>query len=398
MIRMQQFDVIVVGAGPAGSSAARRLAQAGLSVMVYDRREELGVPVRCGEGVEKKIEEFTGPIPSRAICQHIKGARVYAPNGRFLEAPGVGYVLDRKVFDKWLAEEAVRAGAHVQVNTHITELIIDGDKVCGVRGSHMGGTIEARAKVVVSATGAESPLAMQAGIRTPCSMQLVDTCLEYEMSGIRFRRSDDPEYIHIYLDNSIAPRGYAWIFPKGAESANVGLGVAPSMDTANSALAYQDKFVSLNQDMFGQASVLEVKAGIVPVGGLMKDMVADGFVVCGEAAHHVNPIHGGGIKEAVISGQLAAEVIAKALKAGDTSKKALSEFNERWWAVRGEHLSKVEKLREVVEKLSDDDLNYLVDALKPEDIVEFSRGARLSVLAKVLMRKPRLITLARHLL
>ena len=143
---------------------------------------------------------------------------------------------------------------------------------------------------------------------------------------------------------------------------------------------------------------MEVKAGLVPVGGMLKDMVADGFVVCGEAAHHVNPIHGGGIKEAIISGQLAADVIIKCLKAGDVSKKALEEFNEKWWATRGEHLTKVERLREVVEKLSDDDLNDLVDALKPEDIVEFSRGSRLSVLAKALMRKPRLITLARHLI
>ncbi|MEM7815143.1 MAG: NAD(P)/FAD-dependent oxidoreductase, partial [Candidatus Aenigmatarchaeota archaeon] len=370
----------------------------GLTVAVYDRREELGVPVRCGEGVEKKIEDFTGPIPSRAICQRVKGARIYAPNGRFLEAPGLGYVLDRKVFDKWLAEEAVKAGARIQVNTLITDLVIEGGKVCGVRGISMGQHFESRAKVVIAATGAESPLAMQAGIRTNCPMQLVDTCLEYEMSGIKFRRPDDEEYIHIYLNNDIAPRGYAWVFPKGSGSANVGLGVAPSVDIAKSARAYQDKFVSDNPDMFLGASILEVKAGVVPVGGLIRNMVADGFLVCGEAAHHVNPIHGGGIKEAVVSGQIAADVVARAIKSGDVSKSALAEFNTQWWNTRGEHLSKVEKLREVVEKLTNNDLNSLVDALKPEDIIEFSRGERLSVLAKALMRKPSLIALARHLI
>jgi digeranylgeranylglycerophospholipid reductase len=395
---MNQFDVIIVGAGPAGSAAAKKLAEADLSVMVYDRREELGVPVRCGEGVGKNIEDEIGPIPTRAICQHIKGARVYAPNGRFLEAPGIGYVLDRKVFDKWLAEQAVRAGAKVQVNTLITELIIEDGYVRGVRGRYMGNEFEARAKIVISATGAESPLAMQAGIRTPCPMHLVDTCVEYEMSGVKWQRQDDPEFIHIYLGNDIAPRGYAWSFPKGPDSSNVGLGVAPSTDMAKSALFYQEKFVSANPNWFSKASILEVKAGLVPVGGLMKDMTANGFVVCGEAAHHVNPIHGGGIKEAVVSGQIATEVVIKAIKSGDTSKETLGEFSEKWWAARGEHLSKVEKLREVVEKLSDNDLNDLVDALKPEDIVEFSRGARLSVLAKALMRKPRLIALARHLL
>lgn len=398
MMRMEQFDVIIVGAGPAGSAAAKRIAEAGLSVMVYDRREELGVPVRCGEGVDKKIEQLIGPIPRRAICQDIKGARVYAPNGRFLEAPGIGYILDRKVFDKWLAEEAVSAGAKVKVNTLITELVIEDGYVRGVRGINMGTPFEVRAKIVISATGAESPLAMQAGIRTPCPMHLVDTCVEYELSGVKWERSDDSEFIHIFLGNDIAPRGYAWSFPKGPHSSNVGLGVAPSTDMSKSALAYQEKFIASHPEWFAGASAMEIKAGAVPVGDLMKDMVANGFLVCGEAAHHVNPIHGGGIKEAIYSGQIAADIVIKAVKSGDTSKSILAEFNEKWWSTRGEHLSKVERLREVVEKLSDDDLNNLVDALKPEDIVEFSRGARLSILAKALMRKPRLIALARHLI
>lgn len=395
---MNHFDVIIVGAGPAGSAAAKKLAEARLNVMVYDRREELGVPVRCGEGVGKNIENEIGPIPQRAICQNIKGARVYAPNGRYLEAPGIGYVLDRKVFDKWLAEQAAEAGARIQVNTLITDLIIEDDYVCGVRGTYMGKEFEARAKIVISATGAESPLAMQAGIRTPCPMNLTDTCMEYEMSNIKWQQPDGDNYIHIYLGNDIAPRGYAWVFPKSEKSANVGLGVAPDMDMSKSALAYQEKFVASHPEWFGQASIVEIKAGLVPVGGLLKDMVSNGFLVCGEAAHHVNPIHGGGIKEAIVSGQIAADVIIKAVKSGSVSKEALSEYNEKWWEIRGDYLTKVEKLREVVEKLSDNDLNDLVDALKPEDIVEFSRGARLSVLAKALMRKPRLIALARHLL
>jgi digeranylgeranylglycerophospholipid reductase len=395
---MEKFDAIIIGAGPAGSVAARKLAQAGMSVVVYDRREELGVPVRCGEGVGKNIEDEIGPIPARAICQNIKGARVYAPNGRFLEAPGIGYVLDRKVFDKWLAEEASKAGAKIQASTLITGLVIEDGYVVGVRGRTMGNDFEARAKIVISATGSESPIAMQAGINTACSMHVIDTCMEYEMYGIKWQRPDDPGYIHIYLGNGIAPRGYAWIFPKNNNGANVGLGVAPNQDYAESAIAYQEKFVREHPEWFGKASIMEVKAGAVPVGGLMKDMVANGFIVCGEAAHHVNPIHGGGIKEAVISGQMAANVAIKSLKSGNVSKEALSEFNEMWWSGRGNYLKKVERLREVVEKLSDDDLNDLVDALTPEDIIEFSRGARLSVLAKALMRKPRLITLARHLI
>jgi digeranylgeranylglycerophospholipid reductase len=131
---------------------------------------------------------------------------------------------------------------------------------------------------------------------------------------------------------------------------------------------------------------------------MVKDMVANGFVLCGEAANHVNPFHGGGINEAVISGQLAADVIGECLRKNDVSKKALSKYNDVWWEKRGSNLKKAEKFRETIGKLSDNDLNYLAAALKPEELIEFARGAKLSVLAKALMRKPRLIALAKHLL
>jgi digeranylgeranylglycerophospholipid reductase len=130
----------------------------------------------------------------------------------------------------------------------------------------------------------------------------------------------------------------------------------------------------------------------------LKNAVTNGLLLCGEAAHHVNPVHGGGISEAIISGELAAQVISECLERNDVSAQALSKFNELWWERRGKYLEKVEKFREVLEKLNDNDLNDLVDALKPEDIIEFSRGKKLSVFAKVLMRKPRLISLAKCLL
>jgi digeranylgeranylglycerophospholipid reductase len=210
------------------------------------------------------------------------------------------------------------------------------------------------------------------------------------MSGIE----TVPELIHIYLGNQMAPRGYAWVFPKGNNRANVGVGIIPSEKKPK---AYLEEFVK-NHPELQKGSIIEVNAGCVPVGGMLKDMVTNGFLVCGEAAHHVNPIHGGGMKEAIISGQIAADVITECLNKNDVSKKALSKFNDLWWEKRGNLMKNVEKLREVAEKLSDEDLNDLVDALKPEDIIEFSRGSKLSVLAKALMRKPKLITLARHLL
>ena len=347
---------------------------------------------RCGEGLEKKAEKLVGKIPSRCIAQKIKGARVYAPNGKYLEAvmEGGGFVLERKVFDKWLAAQAVNVGARVQSDTNIKKLIIENGFVKGVKGEFLGKEFEERANIVIAAVGSDSSLPRQAGINTTCNPNLIDTCLQYEMAGVK----SNPNFIHIYMGNEIAKRGYAWIFPKGDHTANVGVGVVPGVGSPKE---YLDNFVKSNEEL-QNASIIEVNAGGVPVGGLLKEMASNGFIVCGEAAHHVNPIHGGGIKEAIISGQLAADTIIKALKKKDYSKHVLSEFNKAWWEARGNHLIKVEKIREIMENLSDADFNMLADTFKPEDIVEFTRGAKLQVFAKALMRNPRLVTLARHLL
>ncbi|MFB3890144.1 MAG: geranylgeranyl reductase family protein [Candidatus Bathyarchaeia archaeon] len=386
------IDAVIIGAGPAGTACAKKLAENGFSVKVYDKRAEIGSPKRCGEGLSEASQQFVGKIPDRCIAQRIKGARLYAPDGRYLDAilSQGGFVLERKVFDKWLAEEAVKAGAYVQANTFISGLLKN-EQGCftGIKGEFLGNEFEEKARVVVCATGAESPLRNQA-LGVFSKVTLVDSCLQYEMTNVDVVS----DLIHIYLSSVLAPRGYVWVFPKGEHRANVGLGIIPQDKKPG---AYLDEFLKVHPEI-SKGSILEVNAGCVPVGGMVKDMVAGGFVLCGEAAHHVNPIHGGGIKEAVVSGQMAADVIAECLRKNDVSKRALSKYNEVWWKARGEHLKRVEKLRETLEKLSDQDLNDLVDALKPEDIIEFSRGAKLSVLAKVLMRKPRLIAIAKHLL
>lgn len=382
-------DVIIVGSGPAGSHCAKKLAQAGLDVKVFDRRNEVGAPKRCGEGLDKKAEQLIGRIPDRCIAQKIRGARVYAPNGKHLEAPGEGYVLERKVFDKWLATEAAKAGADIRAGTLVRELIVDGGVVKGIRGEIDGDPFEARTKLVIAATGAESPLPKQAGIDTTVSLKLIDTCYQYEMVGVK----SDPNFIHVYMGNALAPRGYGWIFCKGNTTANVGIGVIPHETNPK---VYLDRFVATHPDV-KDASIIEVNAGGVPVGGMLQNMVSDGFIVCGEAAHHVNPIHGGGIKEALISGQIAAEVAADCLKKNDISRKALEPYNDGWWKERGGHVRKVEKAREVIEKMTDDDFNLLVDVLRPNDVIELTQGKPEAFL-RVIAKNPQLLKFAQYLM
>ncbi len=377
----ENYDVVVVGSGPAGSSVAESCAKKGLSVLVLDRNSEIGAPKRCGEGLSHNSTQRLGlDIPSRCIAQDINGAVVYAPNGKeividFEEAKG--HVLERKVFDKWLASMAAKAGANIITRAYVYDLVMD-RAVRGVKANIMGKDIEIRSKVVVAADGAESLTARKAGLKTNKTLALVDSGLQYEMANIKMRY---PDKIELFFGIEIAPRGYVWAFPK-SETVNVGIGIMPGDKPAKH---YLDAFIERNE-WLSNGSILEVNAGCIPVGGLMKNMVVDGLLGVGDAVNQVNPIHGGGIAESITAGRIAGDVIEKAVKKNDTTAKVLDDYNKIWWKERGDHLAKVIKVREAFEKMNDQQMNNLADSLSGEDLVNLARGKNLVELGRILIK------------
>jgi digeranylgeranylglycerophospholipid reductase len=393
---MESYDVVVVGGGPAGSSAAMAAAKAGLKVLMVEKRAEIGAPKRCGEGLSKSALERMGlEFDACWACRTVLGASAYAPNGRKITVDykgPEGWVIERKVFDKWLAKKAVGAGAKVMAKTDAVALIKKGGKVAGLTLESEGKRWDVEAKVVIACDGVESKLGREAGIDTTIKLADIASGIQFEMAGVDI----DPDRIELYFGNAIAPAAYAWIFPKGEHEANVGIGVRKPW-AKKTALEYLKDFVE-SMPGLRKGSIIEVNAGGVPVGGLMEDMVTDGLILAGDAAHQVNPIHGGGIGESFMAGRIAGQVTAKAIKNGDVSKKALSEYNKLWWKERGEKLKKLVKLREVMESLSDEELNWLVDYLSGEDLIEFARSSGLKKLGIILMKKPKLLVLAKKLL
>ena len=260
-----EYDVIVVGAGPAGSIAAKTAAENGLDVLLIEKRQEIGDPVRCAEGVVKEnLEEFLEPDPIW-ICTEISGARLFAPDGPMLTLTDdrtIGYILERKLFDRALARSAAAAGAEVQVKAQATSLIKENGLVHGIKGKRMGDDFEAMAKVVVGADGIESRIGRWAGIDTTLKLKDVGSCAQFLVTGIDV----ETLYCDFYPGNAIAPGGYAWVFPKGKGEANVGLGILGSRLKDKRPIQYLREFVDRK---FPGGKVIESVAGAV--SGIQRD-------------------------------------------------------------------------------------------------------------------------------
>src|SRR2546428_768220 len=203
----RQVDVLVVGAGPTGSTAAKYAALGGADVLMIEKRSEIGTPVRCGEGVAKRWLEEIGLTPSREfICHEVDGARIIAPDGTTLVLDETragnecGYILERDLFDRFLAREAAKAGAEIMIKTSAVALLREDGRVIGARCEHMGDTFDVRADVVIGADGFESQVGRWAGLETHLRTRDIDACLQYTLVGV----DGDPRLNDFYLGSCAA--------------------------------------------------------------------------------------------------------------------------------------------------------------------------------------------------
>lgn len=392
----ESYDVIVVGAGPAGSFAAKTAAEQGASVLMIDRRKELGSPVRCGEGLGVEYVQKLGlRVDRRWVAADISGAAMFSPNGKRITVKNErtkGFVLERKIFDKFLAADAIRAGAGSVVKTEVTAVLKDGNAISGVRAiNERGEQFEAKSKVLIAADGGESTIARMAGVNTTATLYDTDFGYEYEMVNVECE-----DVIELYFGKSVADRGYVWVFPKGKDVANVGVGVGGL--AKENARYYLDRFIAAHPERFANAYPVEVKGGVIPVGEPCKKIVANGIMVVGTAAHQVDPIHGGGIGLAAEAGIIAGSVAAEAAKAGDASERFLSKYDKEWRAKAEKKLLSRLKLRKVLEKLNDDDWNAIFEHLDSNDVDLLLRGHFAGVAKKVITKRPQLLKVVSALL
>lgn len=328
------YDLIIVGAGPAGSMAAKTAAEKGLKVLLLERELEIGVPDKCGEFLPSlkemkrlapkadELEKLFDP-PQSCIVNRTKYVKFIFPNLKEITVPFQGVVVERKLFDKHLANEAARAGAKIFTKSVVTDILKD---FKGVRVKSIDEQREFHSKIIVGADGAYSLIARKAGL--PVSRDPLDYGIGYQYEMVNV--DHDSRYVDMYVGESIAPGTYAWIIPKGDDVANVGTGArSPFMDIGMSIRDYQRNFIEkhpLSSKKLLNAEPTAIKAGCIPVGGPMHQTTNKNIVAVGDAAGHTIPTVGGGVPPAMICGRLAGIAVADNIQLG----KSLNNFDKSW--------------------------------------------------------------------
>lgn len=382
---MNEFDVAIIGAGPAGVMAATAATKEGARTILLEREAHPGRKP-CAEGILSEVlsDAELRPDPSFAI-NHIDGAVLYAPDEKKkVNVGGEGYILDKPAMLDVLANRAKTYGAELRYGATVESISRDNGHLL-LKGTAGSEPISFRTRVVVGCDGTGSILARQFFQRR--GYQVI-TAFQYSMTGCHV---NDESKLEIFIGHSKAPAGYVWIFPKGHGSANVGIGIKGS-----GAKMLMDKFIEEHPSWFQGSKIERSQAAPVPVGGEVENYVVDNMMLCGDAAGQVIPLTGAGIHTSLVAGKIAGKVAGKACKEGDVSQGRLSAYNKEFDSLWGERISNSLKALESFERFSDDELNIITDYLDGQDLIEMAHGFSPSKAISLVARHPILAIKVAH--
>ena len=354
------YDAVVIGAGPAGLHASRRLADAGARVAVLEEHPVVGDPVHCtGVLAREAFDEFH--LPRTLILNELTTARFFSPSGQPIvyTTRGIEVVaIDRAALDRHLASEATKAGARLITGTRVLTVSCDAGGVAVESAGH--GPIRARACVL--ACGGRYALHRQLGLGVP-SLLLHTAQRELPVSR--------PGDVEVHFGSAVAPRGFGWAVPvwrQGRPYARIGV------MSAGDAPGHFERLVERIADRWGVegAAVEPPRQKILPLHRIPRTF-ADRLMVVGDAAGLVKPTTGGGIYYGLVSGEIAAGVLAAALADDDVSASRLADYEERWRARLEDELDTQLTFRSIAQVMPDEDIEGLFELARTDGIMPIIR-------------------------
>jgi digeranylgeranylglycerophospholipid reductase len=356
------FDILVIGGGPAGIVAALNAANGSASptVCLVDRKKEPGFPVRCGEAIGLKGFSSCVDIDKSWIKCIINKARLVSPRGIGITLPGNfdNYIIDREKMERDLVAQAQGKGAEFVPDTTIVTVSRNSEGCYECRSSS-GKTF--KASCLILADGVESKLARGLGWKTCLQTSDVISCAFARMNHDNIEQ----DACTFFMGRSIAPGGYAWVFPRGEKTANVGLGVLGPFCRRGMPKELLLRFI---QTRFPGAEVSPMHCGGVPMGTWLKPLVKDGVMIVGDAARQVNCTSGAGLAYSFFSGKAAGiaarEAFVKAPRGATFDDKLLKNYQRQWASYYGKQQKRSHALKKTMTGFTDSFLDDVARSLQ----------------------------------
>jgi digeranylgeranylglycerophospholipid reductase len=370
-----EFDAIIAGAGPAGLSCAERIAARGHAVLVLEQNHEVGSPIRTSGGSFIRELNALGIPPD--LYHVISRVRFVSSNNVavFDYREPVMCVIDVRRTFQFLAGRAIAAGAWVRLATAVEGLVIENGRVAGVRT----GTESIASRVVIDATGYRSALMKQAGLDP--AFERFGVGAEYDLFAPRCDQNEA-----VLLVGGVAPSGYAWVFPWGANRVRVGVGIIHP-DHRGKPEEFLDRLMdalpSRGVDV-RSAQPVEFHSGLIPSERFAERFAGDGILGIGDAAGHASSLLGEGIRWAIHAGRMAGEVAADALEKGDVSRGSLGAFEKRWKKSFGANLKLAHQINQRIAAWGDEKWDRRMEIVKRLSPGEFAEALQTNLTGRLL--------------
>ena len=324
----ERFDVVVVGGGPCGATAAHDLAEQGYSVALLDRAGRIKP---CGGAIPPRlIRDFD--IPDELIVAKIKSARIVSPSDRHVDMPidgGFVGMVDRDEFDEWLRARAKQSGAARMTGTfeRIERGSGDGSHIHVIYTPKDGGEAQSIAtRLVIGADGARSKVGRQE-VANAENVKCVFAYHEIVARPVQADAAYDPKRCDVYYQGKLSPDFYAWVFPHG-DTASIGVG------SANKGFSLRTAVKDLRRDAaLDDAVTIRREGAPIPLKPLKRWDNGRDVLLAGDAAGVVAPASGEGIYYAMLGGRLAADAVAACLESGEA--RALRDARKRFMKEHG---------------------------------------------------------------
>lgn len=348
-----KYQILVVGAGIAGLTAAIESARLGFKVAIFEKNKKIGYPLSCAEYIPNNIElkkifpkaknfERLLSYPKKFIRNKCTKVHVHGSTERFWEFKLNSIVIDRPGLQQYLAEQCLAEGTSLYTGYEVESYNPNGNLIFKSKSiSKLNG------EICIAADGPTSRMARNAGLLVPHIPSELSSCKGYIIDNVNL----DPDICHVFFSSKYAPGGYGWIIPWSGNKANIGLGIRKSfLNTNQNPSMLLKHFIQENpvvSRMTKHSKIIEKIHGLVPIGGPIPVTHTSNLMVIGDAAGFVMACNGGGIPTGVLSGYLAAQAAKEHL----TDNKPLEIYEKEWKHQIGDVLKKTIYIRKIADRI-----------------------------------------------